>query len=174
MFESKAGLQEDVRRLLDALRELGEGRYAALFDAKEVLLQSPDEGLPPQAGKPFGGDLRRLVLSRAEALFGLPAALRAPDGSDAGEPSDVFEAWTEDEFFLAFLNGRVGLLVACPDAKSLESESGKLLEVMADRLLRFNPAWRVDERGRGLFFGSPRLDTVVIERPSGTGRDETR
>ena len=167
MFESKAGLQEDVRRLLDALRELGEGRYAALFDAKEVLLQSPDEGLPPQAGKPFGGDLRRLVLSRAEALFALPAALRAPDGPGAGEPPDIFEAWTEDEFFLAFLNGRVGLLVACPDAKRLESESGKLLEVMADRLLRFNPAWRVDERGRGLFFGSPRLDTVVIERPAG-------
>ena len=40
MFESRAGLHEDVRRLLDALRELGEGRYAALFDAKEVLLQS--------------------------------------------------------------------------------------------------------------------------------------
>jgi len=171
MFESKAGLQEDVRGLLDALRELGEGRYAALFDAKEVFLQSPDEGLAPQAGMPFGGDLRRLVLSRAEALFALPATLRAPDlpgeaGQGGGEVSDVFEAWTEDEFFLAFLNGRVGLLVACPDAKRLESESGKLLGVMADRLLRFNPAWRVDERGRGLFFGSPRLDTVVIERPN--------
>jgi len=82
--------------------------------------------------------------------------------------SDLFEAW-EDEFFLVFLNGRVGLLVACPDAKRLEVGSGKLLEVMVDRLLRFNPAWRLDERGRGLFFGSPRLDTVVIERPSGTG-----
>jgi hypothetical protein len=172
MFESKAGLQEDVRGLLDALRELGGGRYAALFDAKEVLLQSPDEGLPLQAGMPFGGDLRRLVQSRAEALFALPAALHAPDvpgdrgQARGGEMSDVFEAWTEDEFFLAFLNGRVGLLVACPDAKRLQSESGRLLEVMADRLLRFNPAWRVDERGRGLFFGSPRLDTVVIERPA--------
>ena len=171
MFESKERLQEDVRGLLDALRELGEGRYAALFDAKGVLLQSPDEGLPPQAGMPFGGDLRRLVQSRAEALFALPAALHAPDGpaersEGGGEMPDLFEAWTEDEFFLAFLNGRVGLLVACPDAKRLEGESGKLLAVMADRLLRFNPAWRLDERGRGLFFGSPRLDTVVIERPS--------
>ena len=178
MFESKARLQEDVRGLLDALRGLGGGRYAALFDAKEVLLQSPDEGLSGQAGMPFGGDLRRLVQSRAEALFALPAALHAPhvpgdrtEGS--GEMSDLFEAWAEDEFFLAFLNGRVGLLVACPDAKRLEGESGKLLEVMADRLLRFNPAWRIDERGRGLFFGSPRLDTVVIERPSGTNRDGT-
>ena len=78
MFESKAGLQEDVRGLLDALRELGGGRYAALFDAKEVLLQSPDEGLPTQAGMPFGGDLRRLVQSRAEALFALPATMARP------------------------------------------------------------------------------------------------
>ena len=170
MFESKARLQEDARGLLDALRELGNGRYAALFDARAVLLQSPDEGVPPQPGMPFGGNLRRFVQSRAEALFALPAALHAPHVPDArgqsgGEMSDLFEAWAEDEFFLAFLNGRVGLLVACPDAKRLESESGKLLEVMADRLLRFNPAWRLDERGRGLFFGSPRLDTVVIERP---------
>jgi len=165
MFESKARLQEDVRGLLDALRELGGGRYAALFDAKGVLLQSPEEGLPSQAGMPFGGDLRRLVLSRTEALFGLPAALRAPGVPGGGDVSDIFEAWAQDEFFLAFVNGRVGMLVACPDAKRLESESGRLLEVMADRLLRFNPAWRLDERGRGLFFGSPRLDTVVIERP---------
>jgi hypothetical protein len=165
MFEYKAGLQEDVRGLLFALRELGGGRYAALFDAKEVLLQSPDEGLPTQSGMPFGGDLRRLVLSRAEALFALPATMAAPVVPGGGDTTDVFEAWVEDEFFLAFVNGRVGLLVACPDAKRLESESGKLLGVMADRLLRFNPAWRVDERGRGLFFGSPRLDTVVIERP---------
>ena len=167
MFESKAGLQEDVRRLLDALRELGEGRYAALFDAKEVLLQSPDEDLPPQAGKPFGETCGGSCCPAPRRSSRLPAALRAPDGPGAGEPPDIFEAWTEDEFFLAFLNGRVGLLVACPDAKRLENESGKLLEVMADRLLRFNPAWRVDERGRGLFFGSPRLDTVVIERPAG-------
>ena len=155
MFESKTRLQEDVRALLDALRQQGEGDYAILFDSKGALLESP--------GDPTGGEwvLRRLVQAHAEELFGLPAALRGE-----GEVSDLFEAWTEDEFFLAFLNGRVGLLVACPDAKRLEGESGKLLGVMADRLLRFNPAWRVDERGRGLFFGSPRLDTVVIERPS--------
>jgi hypothetical protein len=165
MFESRAGLQEDLRGLLDALRGLGEGRYAALFDTKEVLLQSPDEGLPTQPGMPFGGDLRRLVLSRTEALFALPATMAAPEVPGGGDTPDIFEAWVEDEFFLAFVNGRVGLLVACPDAKRLESQSGKLLGVMADRLLRFNPAWRVDERGRGLFFGSPRLDTVVIERP---------
>jgi hypothetical protein len=176
MFESKVRLQEEVRGLLHALREQGDGRYAALFDTKGVLLESPDEGLP-QPGVPFRGDLRRLVQSRAESLFALPAALLAPDSSGGrdrseGELSDLFEAW-EDEFFLVFLNGRVGLLVACPDAKGLEVGSAKLLEVMADRLLRFNPAWRLDERGRGLFFGSPRLDKVVIERPSGADRDRT-
>jgi hypothetical protein len=164
MFESKTRLQEDVRGLLHALREQGDGRYAALFDTKGVLLESP------QAGEVFGDDLRRLVQSRAGSLFALPAALLAADSSGGrdqgdGEMSDLFEAW-EDEFFLVFLNGRVGLLVACPDAKRLEVGSGKLLEVMVDRLLRFNPAWRLDERGRGLFFGSPRLDKVVIERPA--------
>ena len=30
-----------------------------------------------------------------------------------------------------------------------------------------NPAWRNDEKGRGIFFGSPRLDTVLIPRPEG-------
>jgi hypothetical protein len=150
MFESKARLQEDALRLVEALRELGEGRYAVLFDAKGVLLESP-----PDAA------LRGLVLDRKEALFGLPAALRGEE-----ELGDLFEVWPGDEFFLAFLNGRVGVLVACPDAKRLEDESGKLLKILADRLLRFNPAWRLDEKGRGLFFGSPRLDTVVIGRPS--------
>jgi hypothetical protein len=153
MFESKARLQEDAQRLLGALRELGEGRYAVLFDRKGVLLESPDD---ESAGTP----LRRLVQSRAEDLFHLPAALHGGE-----EMSDLFEGLAGDSFFLAFLNGRVGVLVACPDAQRLEDESGKLLKVLADRLLRLNPVWRLDERGRGLFFGSPRLDTVVIGRP---------
>lgn len=156
MFESKERLQEDVHRLLDALRELGEGPYAALFDPKGVLLESPGD-----AGE-GGWRLRRLVQNRSEALFHVPAALHGEE-----EMKDLFEDQGSDEFFLAFLNGRVGILVACSDAKRLEETSGKLLKVLADRLLRFNPAWRLDERGRGLFFGSPRLDTVVIGRPTG-------
>ena len=156
MFESTARLREDVHRLLAALRELAEGPYAALFDSKGVLLESPDD-----AGE-GGWRLRRLVQNRAEALFHVPAALHGGE-----EMSDLFEDLEGDEFFLAFLNGRVGILVACPDAKRLEEASGKLLKVLADRLLRLNPAWRLDERGRGLFFGSPRLDTVVISRPTG-------
>jgi len=156
VFESKARLQEDVRRLLGALRELAGGRYAALFDRRGVLLESPDD-----AGG-GGWTLRRFVQSRAEALFHVPAALHGE-----AEMSDLFEDLEGDEFFLAFLNGRVGVLVACPDAVHLQEASGELVKVLADRLLRFNPAWRLDERGRGLFFGSPRLDTVVIGRPTG-------
>jgi hypothetical protein len=167
MFESRTKLQEDTGRLLESLRGLAEGRYAALFDAKGVLLESPD------GGGEGGWRLRRLVQSKAEALFRLPAALHTPGGAggdrDPDDPPmvDLFEPWEDDEFFLAFLNGRVGILVACPDAKRLQEESGRLLTVLADRLLRYNPAWRRDEKGRGLFFGTPRLDTVVIGRPAG-------
>ena len=153
MFESKARLREDVGRLLDALRELGEGRYAALFDRKGVLLESPAESSEEWA-------LRRFVESRGEALFRLPAALHGGE-----EMKDVFEDLEADGFFMAFLNGRVGILVACDDPQLLEDHSGKVLKVLADRLLRLEPSWRLDERGRGLFFGSPRLDTVVIGRP---------
>jgi hypothetical protein len=154
VFESKARLREDAQRLLDALRGLGEGRYAAIFDHKSVLLESP-------ADSSEGWPLRRFVQSRSEALFRIPAALRGDE-----EMADLFEDLDGDAFFLAFLNGRVGVLVACPDAGRLESDSGKLLKVLADRLLRLEPSWRLDERGRGLFFGSPRLDTVAIGRAS--------
>jgi hypothetical protein len=64
------------------------------------------------------------------------------------------------------VNGKVGVLVACTDAARLETDAQRLLHALFDRLLRLDPAWRVDEKGRGLFFGSPRLDTVVIPRPA--------
>ena len=144
-------LREDAQRLVEALRELGEGRYAALFDPKGVLLESPAD-----AAAAVGVEL---VQTRAAALFGS----RPPCGARRRWATSS-RTGAGDEFFLAFLNGRVGVLVACPDAKRLEDESGKLLRSLADRLLRLNPAWRLDEKGRGLFFGSPRLDTVVISR----------
>jgi hypothetical protein len=157
MFQSKEKLQEDVRSLVEALRRLGEGRYAVLFDPKGVLLESAEERLAEGQWV-----LRRLIQARAEDLFRLPAALHGGQ-----EMEDLFADWESDEFFLAFLNGKVGLLVACPDAQRLQDESGELLKILADRLLRLNPAWRLDEKGRGLFFGSPRLDTVVVGRPNG-------
>jgi hypothetical protein len=152
VFESKARLREDARRLLDTLRALGDGRYAALFDRKGILLEAPGD-----SGE--GWPLHRFVESRGEALFRLPADLHGGE-----EMKDLFEDMESDAFFLAFLNGRVGILVACSDPQRLEEESGKVLKVLADRLLRLEPSWRLDERGRGLFFGSPRLDTIVIGR----------
>jgi hypothetical protein len=154
MFESAKRLHEDVSGLLSALRSLADGRYAALFDAKGVLIESPaDAGEGERA-------LRRFIESRGPALFRIPRALHGAD-----EMEDTFEQWHGDEFFLAFVNGKVGVLVACPDARRVEGESGKLLKVLVDRLLRLNPGWRLDERGRGLFGGRPRLETVAIGSP---------
>ena len=154
MFESSEKLRGDVFELLESLRALGGGRYAAVFDAKAVVAESPAQG--------SGDDpvLRRLVRESGAALLRLPAALHSGE-----EMADVFDAWTRDEFLLAVVNGRVGVLVACAEAARLEAESARLLRALVDRLLRLEPTWRYDERGRGLFFGSPRLDTVVIPRP---------
>lgn len=154
MFESREKLRGDVAGLLHALRELGAGRYAAVFDARTVVSESPAEG---SEDDPV---LRSLVREKGAALLRLPAALHSGE-----ELADVFDAWTRDEFLLAVVNGRVGVLVACAEAARLEAESARLLRVLVDRLLRLEPAWRYDERGRGLFFGSPRLDTVVIPLP---------
>jgi hypothetical protein len=155
MFESSDKLRRDVSELLEALRALGAGRYAAVFDAKSVIAESPAE---TSSGERV---LRRLIQDRGTALLGLPAALHGGD-----EVSDLFAEWAADEFLLAVVNGRVGVLVACPHAARLEADAGPLLQALVDRLLRLNGAWRLDERGRGLFFGSPRLDTVVIPRPA--------
>jgi hypothetical protein len=155
MFESSDKLRRDVSEMLDALRGLGAGRYAAVFDAKAVVAESPDE--TSEAEWP----LRRLLQSRAEALLRLPAALHAGD-----EMGDPFDEWTDDEFLLAVVNGKVGVLVACSDAAQLEKGAQRLLRALFDRLLRLDAGWRVDDKGRGLFFGSPRLDTVVIPRPA--------
>ncbi len=154
MFESSGRLQEEVQGLVDGLRTLGEGRYAALFDRKGLLLETPPGGREGEWA------LRDFVQKHAEALFRIPGALHDPDQA----MDDAFAEWTDDEFFLAFVNGRVGLLVACPDAKRLEADSGELLRALVDRLLRLNPGWRTDEKGRGIFFGRPRLDTVAIGR----------
>jgi hypothetical protein len=150
VFESTSRLREDVAGLLEALRTLAGGRYAVLFEAKGVLLESP-----------AGGDwvLRRFVDSHARALLEIPAALHG-----GGEMRDHFADWAQDEFFLAFVNGKAGILAVCTEAKRVEEESGPLLEVLADRLLRLNPAWRIDDKGRGFFAGHPRLDTIAIGR----------
>jgi hypothetical protein len=160
MFESSGRLQEEVRGLVEALRTLAEGRYAALFDRKGLLLETPPGGEKGEWA------LRGFVQKHAEALFRIPAALHDPEQA----MDDAFEDWTDDEFFLAFVNGRVGLIVACPDAKRVEDDSPELLRALVDRLLRLNPGWRTDEKGRGIFVGRPRLDTVAIGRSEGEPR----
>ena len=156
MFDSSGRLQRDVAEGLEALRGLGSGRYAALFDPRGILIESP------RNGEGDGGALHRFLESRASALFRIPTALHSGE-----EMEDHFADWAADEFFLAFVNGKVGLLVACADAKGLEAESGQLLKLLVDRLLRLNRGWRLDEKGRGILAGRPRLDTVAIGRADG-------
>jgi len=153
MFESRERLAQDIRGLLGALREDAAGRYACLLEPKGILFEETEPGGPPS------WPLRRFLEQRAATLFGIPAAL-----AGGGEMEDLFEDWTEDGFFLVFVNGRVGVVVACPDPEALEKRAGRMLKVLVDRLLRYNSAWRADERGRGFFIGRPRLDTVVVGR----------
>ncbi len=53
---------------------------------------------------------------------------------------DPFAEWTSDEFLLAVVNGKVGVLVACADAARLEADAERLLRALFDRLLRLEPA----------------------------------
>jgi len=159
MFESRERLARDIRGLLGALREEGAGRYACLFDQSGILFEEAEEGGPPS------WTLRRFLEPRTATLFRIPGALAAGEDME-----DLFEDWVEDGFFLVFVNGRVGAVVACPDPEALEKRAGRVLKVLVDRLVRYNSAWRADERGRGLFFTRPRLDTVVVGR-QGRARD---
>jgi len=155
MFESASRLRRDVSEMLDALRELAESRYAAVFDATAVVAESPAETAEGQWA------LRRLLQSQAEALLRLPRAL-----SDGDEIADLFADYGDEEFLLAVVNGKLGVLVACADPTRLKADSERLLPALVDRLLRLDDRYRLDEKGRGLFWGSPRLDTVVIPRPA--------
>jgi hypothetical protein len=154
MFESASRLRRDVHEMLGALRELAESRYAAVFDATSLVAESPDETAEGQWA------LRRLLQSKADALLRLPRALESGE-----EVSDLFADYGQEEFLLAVVNGKLGVLVACSDATRLKDDSERLLPALFDRLLRLDDRYRLDEKGRGLFWGSPRLDTVVIPRP---------
>jgi len=159
LFESKERLADDVRGLLEACAEAAEGRYACVLDPKGVLFETD---------APEGGEwvLRQYLEKRLGLLFALPAAMAA--GTDV---EDVFGEWHSppgqpvDEFLLAFINGKVALVVACPDAEAAQDLVMRPLRALADRLFRLNPAWRLDEKGRGLFLSRPRLDFVVVGRP---------
>jgi hypothetical protein len=154
MFESRKRLQDEIVRLLDVLRELGDGRYACLVEPGGILLEAEPEGAEQ------GWMLRQFLKEKSAALFGLPEAM------DAGGPTeDVFSDWSQDEFFLAFINRRVAVVVACPAAEHLREQAMRPLKALADRLLRYNQAWRLGPQGRGGFFmGRAQLDLVVVGR----------
>jgi hypothetical protein len=151
IFESHSALRQGLLEAMDAIRTLGEGRYACVLDAGAIVLESPE----PADGRSFA--LRQLIEDRRAAILSIPQTL-----ADNGPMEDVFTDWHEDEFLLAFLNQRVALVVACPDAEALKESGTQLWPVWADRVLRFDERYRIDPKGRGLLFGSPRLDLVVI------------
>ncbi len=137
--------------LLEAFRGLAGGRYACIVEPGGILFESPE----PEEREAW--TLRRFLEEKCTALFAIPKALADGTGME-----DVFEEWHQDEFFLAFVNGRVALVVACPEAEPLRARAFPLLKVLADRLFRYNETYRLDAEGRGLFFGRPRLDIVVV------------
>jgi hypothetical protein len=151
IFESRSALRDGLLEAVHAIRTLGEGRYACVLDAGAIVLESPE----PADGRSFA--LRQLIEDRRAAILAIPQTL-----ADGGPREDVFADWQEDEFLLAFLNQRVVLVVACPDAEALKESAEALWPVWADRVLRFDERYRIDPKGRGLLFGSPRLDLVVI------------
>ena len=149
MFESTDALAEDIGRLLDTLRRLSEARYGCLLDRKGILFESGEGGT---------WALRALFEAHAGEIFDIPPRL-----ASGGPEKDVFEGW-DDEFLLAFINGRVVLALACPEAERARAEIEGSLPALADSLLRYRASYRLDERGRGLFVGAPRLDVVVVGR----------
>ena len=156
MFESTEALGREIADLLGAIREASGGRYACVFEPAAILFDSES------AEGSLGWAVRRFLEPRLAKLFGLPKSL-----AGEGPEEDVFAGWDEDDFLLAFLNGRVALAVAARDAEAARPRIEKLFEVLADRLLRYKASYRVDAQGGGLFFGRPRVDWVVVAREAG-------
>jgi hypothetical protein len=156
VFESRDRLAAEIGRLLDGLLGAAGARYACIMEPERILFEAP-----VAEGKLLA--LRRFLEDRGRAVFSIPAGL-----AEAAPLEDVFEGWDHDDFFLAFVNGRVALVVACPEAARVEGALQRGLAALADRLLRWNETYRLDAQGRGLFFGQPRLDTVIVGRQAGS------
>lgn len=154
MLESSRKLATEIGDLLEAIRAMAEGRYACLIEPTGIVFE--------RAAAAGDWTLRRFLEQRAAALFTIPESL-----ASGGPMEDLFAEWDEDEFFLAFINGRVALVVACPEAEPLRETARKPLRALADRLFRYNATYRMDARGRGFFFGRAKLDLVVIGRARG-------
>jgi hypothetical protein len=146
-------LREEIRAGLETLRRMGEGSFACVIDRRRgILVQAPEvEDAPREA-------LARFLDQQREAMFELPAAMEA----EQGPAEDLFAGWEEHAFLVGVLNGRVAMVVACPDPEALREDAAAPLRALADRLLRWDPSWRIDRQGRGVFLGRPRLDLVVV------------
>lgn len=153
MFDSPERLRDDIERMLDVIREAANARFACLLEPSGITFQSRAEEGPAE------WTVRRFLEPRLARLFALPASL-----AGGGPEEDVFEGWEEDDVVLAFLNGRIALALFSPDATEARRAAEMPFAALADRLLRWKPALRVDEKGRGLFFGRPRVDWVVVSR----------
>jgi hypothetical protein len=158
VFESSERLRDEIIALLDAIRGIVNARYACVFEPARILFESPD----PEGNEMM--TLRRLIDLNGKAIFALPAQM---ESGGAGPESDPFEGWEHDELLLAFLNGKVGIALACSDAEEAREPILKALQALADRLMRLDERYRLDERGRGLILGKPRLDFVTIAAPRG-------
>src|SRR5262245_35294242 len=126
MFESKERLGDEIARLLEGVRGAAGGRYACILEPRRVLFESPGA-----EGKLLA--LRQFLEERSDLVFRIPAGL-----AEEAPLEDAFEGWDHDDFFLAFVNGRVALIVACPGAEVVEGALQRALPTLADRLLRFN------------------------------------
>jgi len=154
LFESRQRLGSEIQGLLDAVRAASDGRYACLLDAKALLFEAvaPDEkGL---------WALRRFLEERRARILAIPAGLAA-----GGPGEDAFEGWDADDFLLAFWTGRVALVLACAEAEAARERIAAPLRALTDRLFRWEPTYRLDPQGRGLFLGRAKLDIVVVGRP---------
>jgi len=152
VFESSSRLADQIASLLEGIRLEAEGRYACLLDDRRLLCEAPAGAPPPELA-----GLVRDLLANATRLFEIPGQMEA--GADM---EDLFAPWPEQEFLLAFVNRRVVLVLACPEPAPLQESLLPGLRAMADLLFRYEPRFRLDERGRGLFLGRGRIDTVVV------------
>ena len=153
MLESPERLRDDIARMLDVIREAAAARYACILEPSGIAFESRAEEGPAE------WTVRRFLEPRLARVFALPASL-----AGEGPEEDVFEGWDEDDVVLAFLNGRVALALFSADAAEARRAAEEPFAVLADRLVRWKPGLRVDEKGRGLFFGRPRVDWVVVSR----------
>jgi hypothetical protein len=123
-----------------------------VMDASGILFESPSPDEPESDAR-----LRAFLEAHRAAVLAIPAGMAADGPAD-----DAFEGWEKDQFLLAFVNGRVAVVMACADAEAARAGAFDVLKVMADRLLRLEPRYRLDEKGRGLFLGRARIDVVAV------------